>query len=50
MAFLALFFTVLLSLFVLGLCYIAVVAIIRSVRGDRTFKKLERERPRPGDY
>src|SRR5262249_18613810 len=39
MAFLALFFTVVLSLCVLGLCYIAVVAIWESVRGDRTLKK-----------
>jgi len=40
---LVLLFTVLLSLFVLGLCYIAVVAIWESVRDDRTLKKLERE-------
>jgi hypothetical protein len=43
MAFLALFFTAVLSLCVLGLCYIAVVAIWESVRDDRTLKKLERE-------
>jgi len=36
-------FTVVLSLCVLGLCYIAVVAIWESVRGDRKLKKLERE-------
>jgi hypothetical protein len=43
MAFLALFFTVILSLSVLGVCYIAVVAIWESVGDDRTLKKLERE-------
>jgi hypothetical protein len=43
MAFLALFFAVVLSLCVLGLCYIAVVAIWQSVRDDTTLKKLERE-------
>ena len=49
MAFLALFFTVVLSLSVLGLCYIAVVAIWESVRGDRKLMKLERE-TRSEDY
>jgi|AmaraimetFIIA100_FD_contig_61_4946170_length_556_multi_2_in_0_out_0_2 hypothetical protein len=43
MAFLALLFTVILSLSVLGLCIIAVVAIWQSVSDDRTLKKLERE-------
>jgi hypothetical protein len=38
-----LLFTVVLSLCVLGLCYIAVVAIWESVRGDRKLKELERE-------
>jgi len=40
---LLLLFNLVLSLFVLGLCYIAVVAIWESVRDDRTLKKLERE-------
>jgi hypothetical protein len=40
-------FTVVLSLCVI--CYVAVVAIWESVRGDRTLKKLERERPRSED-
>ena len=40
---LGLLFAVLLSLWVLGLCYIAVVAIWESVRGDRKLMKLERE-------
>jgi hypothetical protein len=39
----AFLFTLVLSLCVLGLCYIAVAAIWESVRGDRTLKKLERE-------
>jgi len=39
MAFLALLFTVVLSLSVLGLCIIAVVAVWQSVRDDRTLKK-----------
>jgi len=46
---LGLLFAVLLSLWVLGLCYIAVVAIWESVRGDRKLMKLERE-PRSEDY
>jgi hypothetical protein len=50
MAFLFLFFTVALSLWVVGLIVIALVAILRGLRGDRTLKKLERETPRPGDY
>ena len=40
---LLLLFNLVLSLFVLGLCYIAVVAIWESVRDDRTLKKLEPE-------
>jgi hypothetical protein len=40
---LVLLFNLVLSLFVLGLCYIAVVAIWESVRQDRTLKKIERE-------
>jgi len=40
---LLLLFNLVLSLFVLGLYYIAVAAIWESVRGDRTLKKLERE-------
>jgi uncharacterized membrane protein len=43
MAFLFLFFTVVLSLCVVGLIVIALAAILGSVRGDRTLKKLERE-------
>ena len=50
MAFLALFFTVALSLWVVGLIVIALAAILGSMRGNRTLKKLERERPRPEDY
>jgi hypothetical protein len=46
---LGLLFAVVLSLCVLGLCYIAVVAIWESVRGDRKLKKLERE-TRSEDY
>jgi hypothetical protein len=42
-------FTIALSLWVVGLMVIALAAILRSVRGDRKLKKLERE-PRPGDY
>jgi hypothetical protein len=40
---LGLLFAALLSLWVLGLCYIAVVAIWESVRGDRKLMKLEQE-------
>jgi|AmaraimetFIIA100_FD_contig_71_190494_length_496_multi_4_in_0_out_0_2 hypothetical protein len=40
---LGLLFIVVLSLCVLGLCYIAVVAIWESVRSDRTLEKVERE-------
>jgi hypothetical protein len=40
---LPLLFNLVLSLFVLGLCYIAVAAIWEGVRGDRTLKKLEQE-------
>jgi hypothetical protein len=43
MAFLFLFFTVVLSLCVVGLIVIALAAILGSVREDRTLKKLERE-------
>jgi uncharacterized membrane protein len=39
----AFLFTVVLSLCVLGLCYIAVAAIWESVRDDRKLKKIERE-------
>jgi hypothetical protein len=49
MAFLFLFFTVALSLCVVGLVVIALAAILGRVRDDRKLKKLERE-PRPGDY
>jgi hypothetical protein len=49
MAFLFLFFTVALSLCVVGLIVIALAAILRSVRGDWKLKKPERE-IRPGDY
>jgi len=47
MAFLALLFTVAVGLYVVGLIVFALSVILRSVRGDREFKKLE---PRPGDY
>jgi hypothetical protein len=46
MAFLFLFFTLALSLCVVGLI---VLAILGSVRDDWKIKKPERE-PRPGDY
>jgi hypothetical protein len=46
---LGLLFAVLLILWVLGLCFIAVVAIWESVRGDRKLMKLERE-TRSEDY
>jgi hypothetical protein len=49
MAFLFLFFTVALSLCVVGLIVIALAAILGSVRDNRKLKKLERQ-PRPGDY
>ena len=49
MAFLFLFFTVALSLCVVGLIVIALAAILGSVRGDKKWKRLEREL-RPGDY
>jgi uncharacterized membrane protein len=49
MAFLLLFFTVVLSLCVVGLIVIALAAILGSVRDQRKLKKPERE-PRPGDY
>jgi hypothetical protein len=50
MPFLLVFFIVALSLWVVGLIVIALAAILGSVRGGRTLKKLEREGPRPGDY
>jgi hypothetical protein len=50
LVFFTVFFTVVLSLWVVGLIVIALAAILRGLRGDRTLKKLERERPRPGDY
>jgi hypothetical protein len=49
MAFLALVFTVAVGLYVVGLIVFALAVILRSVRGDRKLRKLERE-PRPGDY
>jgi hypothetical protein len=49
MAFLLLFFTIALSLCVVGLIVIALAAILGSVRDGRKMKKLERE-PHPGDY
>jgi hypothetical protein len=49
MAFLFLFFTVALSLCVVGLIVIALAAILGSVRDDWKLKKPRRE-IRPGDY
>jgi purine-cytosine permease-like protein len=49
MAFLLLFFTVALSLCVVGLVVLALASILGSVRDDWKIKKPERE-PRPGDY
>jgi hypothetical protein len=49
MAFLFLFFTVALSLCVVGLIVIALAAILGSVRDDWKLKKSKRE-IRPGDY
>jgi hypothetical protein len=49
MAFLFLFFTVALSLCVVGLVVIALAAILGRVRDDWKLKKLERGR-RPSDY
>jgi hypothetical protein len=49
MAFLCLFFTVALSLCVVGLIVIVLAAFLGSVRGEWKLKKPERE-PRPGDY
>jgi hypothetical protein len=46
MAFLFLFFTVALSLCVVGLIVIALAAILGSVRDDWRIKKIERERRR----
>jgi hypothetical protein len=49
MAVLILFFTVALSLCVVGLVVIALAAILGRLRDDWKLKKIERE-PRPGDY
>jgi hypothetical protein len=49
MAFRILFFTVALSLCVVGLVVIALAAILGRLRDDWKLKKIERE-PRPGDY
>jgi hypothetical protein len=49
MAFLFLFFTVVLSLCVVGLIVLALASILGSVRDDWKIRKPERE-PRPGDY
>ena len=49
MAFLFLFFTVALSLCVVGLLVIALAAILGSLRDTWKLRKPERE-PRPGDY
>jgi hypothetical protein len=40
------FFTVVLSLCVLGICVIVLGAIWESVRADKEFRKLEKERRR----
>jgi hypothetical protein len=50
MGLLLVFFTVALSLCVVGLIVIALAAILGRLRGDWTLKKVERERPRPGDH
>jgi hypothetical protein len=49
MAFLFLFFTVALSLCVVGLIVLALASILGSVRDDWKIKKSKRE-PRPGDH
>jgi hypothetical protein len=49
MAFLFLFFTIALSLCVVGLIVIALAAILGSVRGDKKLQKPERE-TRSEDY
>jgi hypothetical protein len=49
MAFLFLFFTVVLSLCVVGLIVLALTSILASVRDDWKLKKPKRK-PRPGDY
>jgi hypothetical protein len=49
MAFLFLFFTVALSLCVVGLIVIALAAILGSARGNKKLQKLERE-TRSEDY
>jgi hypothetical protein len=49
MAFLFLFFTVALSLCVVGLIVLALASILASVRDDWKLKKTERG-PRPGEY
>jgi hypothetical protein len=49
MAFPFIFFTVALSLCVVGLVVIALAAILGRLRDDWKLKKIERQ-PRPGDY
>jgi hypothetical protein len=49
MAFLFLFFTVALTLCVVGILVIALAAILGRLRDDWKLKKPERA-PRPGDY
>jgi hypothetical protein len=49
MAFLFSFFTVVLSLCVVGLIVLALASILGRVRDDWKLKKPERK-PRPGDY
>jgi len=49
MTFLFLFFTIALSLCVVGLIVIALATILGSVRGDKKLKELERE-TRSEDY
>jgi hypothetical protein len=49
MAFLFLFFTVVLSLCVVGLIVLALASILGSVRDDWKLEKPKRK-PRPGDY
>jgi len=40
-------FTVAVGLYVVGMIFLALAAILGSVRGDRKLQKLE---PRPGDH
>ncbi len=49
MALLFAFFTIVLSLCVVGLIVLALASILASVRDDWKLKKSERK-PRPGDY